>query len=182
MEALLVIDVQNGVMEACWEREAVIARISALVERARAAGAPVVWVQHEDEELVRGEHAWEFVPELVPAHGELVLDKRHNDAFDETLLESTLRTQGIESVVICGAQSNYCIRRTVDGALGHRLGVTLAADAHTTEDTRRLLADGTWQRWAAEDVVVAVNSLYAQTRTSKTTVRVMQSGELFPSL
>ena len=68
--ALLVIDVQNGAVEGAWNREKVIANVAAAVELARAEGAPVIWVQHADEELVEGTEAWRYVPELVAAPGE----------------------------------------------------------------------------------------------------------------
>ena len=42
--ALLVIDLQVGVLEGCFDVDGVVARTCALVERARAAGAPVIWV------------------------------------------------------------------------------------------------------------------------------------------
>ncbi|NUR39834.1 MAG: isochorismatase family protein, partial [Streptomyces sp.] len=55
--ALLVIDVQKGVVADAHERDAVVATIAALVDRAREEGAPVVWVQHSDEDLVKGSDA-----------------------------------------------------------------------------------------------------------------------------
>ncbi|MFY9913089.1 MAG: isochorismatase family protein, partial [Nocardioidaceae bacterium] len=45
--ALLVVDVQNGNTQGGWQRDEVIGRIRGLIDRAKAAGAPVVWIQHE---------------------------------------------------------------------------------------------------------------------------------------
>ena len=50
--ALLVIDVQNGVVEGAFNLKAVLENINAAIAKARSAGVPVVWVQHSDEELV----------------------------------------------------------------------------------------------------------------------------------
>jgi len=62
--ALLVVDVQNGVVEEAHDRDAVVANVGALVEKARGLQIPVVWVQHSNEELVRGSDNWRIVPEL----------------------------------------------------------------------------------------------------------------------
>ena len=54
--ALLIVDVQVGVMEPSIRRDEVVANISTLVDRARAANTPVVWVMHGDDELERASH------------------------------------------------------------------------------------------------------------------------------
>lgn len=64
--ALLVIDVQNGVVEGAYERDAVVANIADLVEQARREQVPVVWVRHADEHLAKGSEDWQIVPELTP--------------------------------------------------------------------------------------------------------------------
>lgn len=68
--ALLVIDVQVGVVGAAYQRDAVIANIQTLLTAARAAGTSVVWVQHSDEQMPIGSDAWQYVPELVRRESE----------------------------------------------------------------------------------------------------------------
>ena len=63
--ALIVIDMQNDVVGGAFRRDEVIANIRSLVDRARAEGVPVVWVQHSDDGLVRGSEEWHLVPELT---------------------------------------------------------------------------------------------------------------------
>ncbi|ADJ46886.1 isochorismatase [Amycolatopsis mediterranei S699] len=132
--ALLVVDVQNGVMETAHEREPVLANIITLVDRARAAGTEVVWVQHTSEELPRGSRPWEYVPELVRAEAEPLVHKEYGDSFEDTDLEEVLAARGVGSLVVAGAQTDACIRSTLHGALARGYDVTLVADAHTTED------------------------------------------------
>lgn len=132
--ALLVIDVQNGVMATAVERDGVISRIGSLVENARSSGVPVVWVQHSSEELPQGSPQWEFVPELQQLATESVVHKRYGDSFEDTDLETVLATAGAGRVVVAGAQSDACIRSTIHGAFVRGYDVTLVADAHTTED------------------------------------------------
>jgi nicotinamidase-related amidase len=75
--ALLVIDVQNGVVEGAHERDAVVANVGSLVEKARRERVPVVWVQHSDEGgLAKGSDDWRIVPELTPGADEPLVEKK----------------------------------------------------------------------------------------------------------
>lgn len=132
--ALLVIDVQNGVVGAATRRDEVVANISQLVDRARAADVPVVWVQHSDEQLEQGSDDWAIVPELPVGAAEPVVQKHFGDSFEGTELEDVLSANGVGHLVVTGAQSDACIRSTIHGAFTRGYDVTLVADAHTTED------------------------------------------------
>lgn len=153
--ALLVIDVQQGVVERACERERVVACVAMAVERARAAGVPVLWVQHESDDLVRGTDAWRWVPELQPASGEALIHKRFNSAFEQTDLEPRLAALGATHLVVAGAASNWCIRATAYAALERGYDLTLVADAHTTPD----LALGPGRVVAARDVIDELNAV-----------------------
>src|SRR6195256_4163948 len=88
--ALLVIDVQNGVVGGAHERDAVVGNVGSLVEKARRERVPVVWVQHSDEQLARGSDEWRIVPELSPGDAEPLIEKNHGDSFEATPLETVL--------------------------------------------------------------------------------------------
>jgi len=132
--ALLVVDVQNGVIEGAHERDAVVANVGSLVEKARRESVPVVWVQHSDEGLARGSDAWEIAPELTPGDGEPLVEKSYGDSFEDTTLETALSGLGVGRLVVVGAQTDACIRSTLHGALVRGYDATLVGDAHTTED------------------------------------------------
>lgn len=132
--ALLVVDVQNGVMEGAHDRAAVLSNIVTLVEKARGGGVPVVWVQHTSEELPRGSAVWEYVPELVPGAAEPLVHKEYGDSFEDTELEAVLASLKVGRLVVAGAQTDACIRSTLHGAFARGYDATLVADAHTTED------------------------------------------------
>jgi nicotinamidase-related amidase len=129
---LVVVDVQVGVMDEAWDSERIVKNVARVVERARAEGVPVVWVQHSDEELPHGSPQWQWVPELVPAKGERLLHKSFNSSFEETELEEVLGTLGATHVALAGASTNWCIRATAYGALDRGYDLTLVEDAHTT--------------------------------------------------
>ena len=87
--ALLVVDVQNGVVEGAHRRDAVVANVGSLVERARHEQIPVVWVQHNDDGgLPRGSDKWRIVPELAPDDAEPLVEKSYGDSFEDTDLET----------------------------------------------------------------------------------------------
>lgn len=132
--ALLVIDVQNGVVAEAFDRDRVIANIGTLVDEARARGVPVIWVQHSSDELVEGSHEWQYVPELRRLDSESIVHKRYGDAFEDTNLEAELADRGVGRLIVAGAQTDACIRATLHGAFTRGYESTLVSDAHTTED------------------------------------------------
>ena len=132
--ALIVIDVQNGVVEGAHERDAVVANIGRLVDRARQEQVPVIWVQHADAQLARGSEPWRIVPELRPEDAEPLVEKQYGDSFEDTTLETVLSDRGVGRLVVAGAQTDACIRSTLHGAVVRGYDATLVSDAHTTED------------------------------------------------
>ncbi len=150
---LMVVDVQVGVMAQAWDAARVIGKVRHAVERARAQGVPVVWVQHADAELRAGSAAWQWVPELVPAASEPLVHKHFNSAFEQTTLEEHLSQLGAAHIVLAGAASNWCIRATAYAALERGYDLTLLKDAHTTETM--VLDDGS--RIEAASVVRELN-------------------------
>ena len=152
--ALVVIDVQNGVVGKAWNRDAVVANIDALVQRARAEGIPVVWVQHSDDGLPRDSEAWQYVRELSPDASEPIVHKSYGDAFEGSDLEDALASRGVGRLVVTGAQSDECVRATLHGAVVRGYDATLVGDAHTTEDLRE------WGHPLEPQDVVAFTNFY----------------------
>ena len=151
--ALLVIDVQNGVVGGAHERDKVVANIGTLVDRARAEGVEVVWVAHNSDEMPRDSDGWQYVPELARVDAEPLVHKTYADSFEETDLEAVLGDRGIGRLVVVGAQTDECIRSTLHGAIVRGYDATLVGDAHTTED---LTAYGA----PPPDQVIAHTNLY----------------------
>jgi nicotinamidase-related amidase len=157
--ALLVIDVQNGVVEGAHERDAVVANVGSLVEKARRERVPVVWVQDSGDGLPKGSDGWRIVPELAPDDAEPLVHKQYGDAFEETDLEAVLSGLGVGRLVVVGAQTDACVRSTLHGALVRGYDATLVSDAHTTEDQ---------SAWGAPppDQVIAHTNLYWKYQTA----------------
>jgi nicotinamidase-related amidase len=151
--ALIVIDVQNGVVDGAHDRDTVVANIGSLVDKARREHVPVVWVQHSDQGLTRGTEEWQIVPELVPDNAEPLVEKNYGDSFEDTVLETVLSGLGVGRLMVVGAQTDGCVRSTLHGAFVRGYDATLVSDAHTTEDLTS---------WGAPppDQVIAHTNLY----------------------
>jgi len=151
--ALLVLDVQNGVVAGAHARDEVVGNVGSLVDKARRERVPVVWVQHSDDNLARDSEEWRIVPELSPGDDEPLVEKSYGDAFEDTTLETVLAGLKVGRLVVAGAQTDECIRSTLHGALVRGYDATLVSDAHTTEDLTP---------WGAPppDKVIAHTNLY----------------------
>jgi nicotinamidase-related amidase len=151
--ALLVIDVQNGVVANAHDRDGVIANINTLVDKARSEDVPVIWVQHSGDDLPIDSEPWKYVAELQRNDSEPLVPKLYGDSFEDTNLEALLAERGIGRIVITGAQTDACIRSTMHGGFTRGYDVTLVADAHTTEDLSEYGAP-------TPDKVIAHTNLY----------------------
>jgi nicotinamidase-related amidase len=149
--ALIVIDLQNGVVANAFRRETVLEAVKSLVAWARAARVPVVWVRHSDEDLAPVSQAWQIVGELSPGAAEVIIEKHYRDAFEGTDLEQVLSTLGVGKLIVTGAQTDMCIRSTLHGALVRGYDATLVSDAHTTDDMTR------WGAPSPEAVIAHTN-------------------------
>jgi nicotinamidase-related amidase len=132
--ALLVIDVQTGVMQSSIKSDEVIENINSLVDKARAADVPVVWIQHESEDLPLNSDKWQLASGLKPSEDEPHVGKKYGDSFEDTELESVLKDLGVSHLVVSGAQTDACVRSTLHGAVARGYDALLVSDAHTTED------------------------------------------------
>jgi nicotinamidase-related amidase len=175
LAALLVIDVQNGVMAGTPRRESVIANINTLVARARAAGVPVIWVQDSLGGMPHDDERWQYVPELSRHDAEPLVHKDFGDSFEATDLEQLLAERGVGHLVVAGAQTDACIRSTIHGAFTRGYDVTLVGDAHTTEDLTGYGAP-------APDQVIAHTNLYWKYHTApgRTAATVTTDEVTFP--
>jgi nicotinamidase-related amidase len=172
--ALLIVDVQVGVVQEAWNMAQVVDNINLAVEKARAGDVPVMWVQHADEELIYGSPEWQLVPQLSPAEGDWRIDKHYNSSFEETSLDEIMADLGIAHIILAGAATNWCIRATAYAALDRGYDLTLIKDAHTTETME--YRDGTIIE--AEHIVRELNNAMTWLGYPGRSNRTASAGEL----
>ncbi|MFJ2159385.1 MULTISPECIES: cysteine hydrolase family protein [unclassified Streptomyces] len=170
--ALLLIDVQVGVVAEAYARDAVVATIAGLVDRARAASVPVVWIQHFDDNVPQGSEAWQYVPELTRHDPEPLVPKSYPDSFEDTTLEQVLAEAQVGHLVVAGASTDACIRSTIHGAFVRGYDVTLVADAHTTSDLSG------WGAPVPEQVIAHTNLYWKYHEAPGRTAAVVQAKEV----
>ena len=157
--ALVIIDVQIGFVKDAYDRDAVVGNVGTVVDKARAAGVDLIWVQHNNDDIPQGSAPWQLVPELVRLEAEPLVHKTYADAFEDTDLEAVLAELGIGRLVIAGAQTDECIRSTLHGAIVRGYDALLVSDAHTTEDLSEYGAP-------SPDLVIAHTNLYWEYHTA----------------
>ena len=153
--ALLIIDVQQGFDNPKWGRRNnpnAETNISCLISLWRSEKRPVIHIQHcsvEPGSPLRPElPGCQFKPEATPIEGEPVFKKTVNSAFIGTELESYLRNNGIEHIVIVGLTTDHCVSTTTRMAGNFGFKVLLVSDATATFD--RIGPDG--KEYIAEDI------------------------------
>lgn len=141
--ALLIVDAQNEMFDPSnpvHESGKLLENLQTLIQKARSANVPVIYVQHNDAGLVEGTDFWQIHQSIQPEAEDLVIQKKSPDSFHETALLEQLKSQGIQNLVIAGNQTEHCIDATTRSASKHGLNVTLAKDAHGTWDSETMTA------------------------------------------
>ncbi len=142
-KALVIIDVQAGMFAVPeyppHDGEAVLKRINDLREKAKVAGAPVFYVQHDggpEHPFHPGKPGYPIHPAIAPRDGDDVVIKHKSSAFHDTDFDARLKRAAIDHLVVTGMQSEYCVDSAIRGAYERGYGITLVSDAHSTGDTR----------------------------------------------
>jgi len=170
--ALLVIDMQNAVVERAHRRDAVVANIGVLVEKARRERVPVVWVQHHGGQLAKRSDGWRIVPELTPGDAEPLIEKTYGDAFEATTLEAALSGFAVGRLVVASAQTDACVRSTLHGALVRGYDAILVGDAHTTEDQTA------WGAPPPDQIIVHTNLYWTHQTAPGRTAGTVETGNV----
>lgn len=145
--AVIVIDVQHMFFcgrEPAYRAGEVIDGINLLTKAARRANAPVFFVQHEsdaDGPLARGSEAWQLPAALIREQKDRSVYKNVGDSFQHTSLAEQLRQNGIDSVLLCGYATEFCVNATARRAELLELHTTVVSDLHTTHSKPHLTAD-----------------------------------------
>lgn len=171
--ALIVIDVQNAVINTAFKRDETVANIASLVTKARSAHIPVVWIQHNDGDIVKGTDDWEIVSELSPASDEPIVHKNYRSSFEATELDDVLAKLNVGHLIITGAETAFCVRNTIHAAYERGYDVTVAEGAHTTNEI-----DWNGVRVPAESIISELNLTLSEYRLPERTVVVRAASEI----
>lgn len=135
--AFLIIDMQEAMFcnpeNQPYKGPEVLKNVGLLLKSAREHRIPVVFVQQTSGgEFREGSQSWKICSALAPQPREAVVPKAMPNGFYRTVLDETLKRNGIDGLVVAGMQSEFCVKATCKGALCRGYHVTLVSDAHTT--------------------------------------------------
>src|SRR5689334_288017 len=136
---LLIIDAQreytDGLLPLSGVQPAVEA-LAVLLEKAGAAGAPVVHVRHKGtgKAFNPSSSGFEIVASLTPRAGEAIVDKALPNAFAGTDLAKQLSASGRKNLIVGGFMTHMCVSATVRCATDNGFMSTIAADTVATRD------------------------------------------------
>ena len=135
---LVMIDCQNTYTHGVLELEGVQAALDEaafLLERARAAGIPIIHIQHDDGPGslydVRGESG-AIVARVAPRDGEPVVVKNYPNSFVQTDLDERLKAVSASNLVLAGFMTHMCVNSTARAAFNLGYAPTVVAGATAT--------------------------------------------------
>ncbi len=144
-KALLVIDVQEAMFAysdfPVYRAEELLKNIGELIENARRHDVPIIFVRHNDEDMVFGSALWQVHKRLNAFETDIYVNKQKPDSFFETNLKEELEREEIEEIYICGMQTEYCVDTTCRSAVSKKINAFLVDDAHSTYDSPVLKAE-----------------------------------------
>ncbi len=133
--ALVLVDLQRALVAMVWDGDTLVARLAAVADSARAAGAPVIYLQQDGiagSGFETNTDAWRIHEHISPRPTDVVIHKPATDGFFKTDLEELLRRRGIDTIVLGGVASGFCIDATTRSAQSHGFNVDLLLDGHST--------------------------------------------------
>lgn len=149
--ALLIIDMQYGIFMrkqydgmAVFNEDALLINIKELIAKARLSESPIIYIQHlyQDFPLMeKGQPLWEVHPNIKPDIQDIVIEKRHADAFHESTLNEKLKALNVSGLIITGLQTAYCVDTTCRRAFSLGYNNVLVSDGHSTLDSDILSAE-----------------------------------------
>ncbi|APU72243.1 amidase [Companilactobacillus crustorum] len=141
-EALVVIDMQKA-LQYSYNFNDLIQSINGRIAQYRQTNLPIIFIQHNDQDLVRGSELWQLSGKLDKQQEDIVVEKFHANAFYQTNLNKILMEKGIRTLEICGAQTEYCCNTTIIMAHGLGYKILMEHDMTTTFDNDYMIAEDT---------------------------------------
>jgi nicotinamidase-related amidase len=141
----MVVDVQNALVKAHpYNEQKVIENIKKLLNTARDNNKEVVYVRHDDgrgTDLEQGTEGRQIYEDIAPKDSELIFEKQYNSSFFKTGLRQYLESKGIDTLIIAGLQTEYCIDATIKSAFDYGYEIIIPEETNTTFDNEFLAGD-----------------------------------------
>ena len=132
MEALIIIDVQNGLMNKdLFNKEEFLQNINKAIIENRKNNNLIIFIQHNSKSLIKGSNDWEIYSGLNINKDDIIIQKKHGSAFNETNLKQILIENNIKNIIICGLVSNGCVYISCKDGIENGFNVKIIKNGHT---------------------------------------------------
>lgn len=142
---LMVVDMQNAIIkDHPYNEQNVVQNIKKLIAAARSSNKEIIYVRHDDgvgTDLERGTEGWQIYDEVAPEGDEFIVEKVYNSAFHRTNLHEYLKSKEVNTIVLTGIQTEYCIDATVRSAFDYEYRVIVPEGTNTTYDNEYLTGE-----------------------------------------
>jgi nicotinamidase-related amidase len=139
---LLVVDMQEALVNGkSFNKETTINNIELLIKECRANNVEVIYVRHDGgagDELEQGSKGWQIYNKIEPIEGEKIIEKRHCSSFRNTELKAYLDEKNIETIILVGMQTEYCLDTTCKVAFEHGFNLIIPEESNTTFDNESM--------------------------------------------
>lgn len=141
-DALIVIDMQKA-LQYSYNFSGLIRNINERISQYRQSNLPIIFIQHNDQDITHGSELWQLSGKLDKQSEDLVVEKTHPNAFYQTNLNKILMSHQIRTIELCGAQTEYCCNATIVMAHGLGYRILMEHDMTTTFDNDYMIAEDT---------------------------------------
>jgi len=132
MKALVIIDVQNGILNKnLFKKEEVLQNINKAIVENRKKNNLIIFIQHNSKSLIKRSNDWEIYSGLNINKDDIIIQKKHGSAFNETNLKQILIENNIKNIIICGLVSNGCVFFTCQDGIKNGFNVKIIKNGHT---------------------------------------------------
>lgn len=173
--ALLVVDVQNALINGhAYNEKRVIENIKKLISTSRENMKEVLFVRHDDgkgTEFECGTYGWQIYNEVAPNSNETIFEKQYNSAFHKTNLREYLQNKGIDTIILVGLQTEYCIDATLKSAFDYDYKIVIPEETNTTFDNEYLSGEKLYEFYNYK----IWNRRFAEVKTLEEVTRILQS-------
>jgi len=132
MEALIIIDVQNGLMNKdLFKKEEFLQNINKAIIGNKKKNNLIIFIQHNSKSLIKGSYDWEIYSGLNINKNDIIIQKKHGSAFNKTNLKKILIENNIKNIIICGLVSNGCVYFSYKDGIENGFNVKIIKNGHT---------------------------------------------------
>jgi nicotinamidase-related amidase len=133
MKALIVVDIQKGLTKrrGFYNTDQFFRTVNSAIEHYRSKGLPIIYIQHINKMLIPNTTDWEIDDRVIMCSEGIVLQKKHGNAFTNTDLDSMLKSNHVDEILVCGLSTQHCVKFTCLGGVKNCFSVSILKNGHS---------------------------------------------------